>query len=404
MIRARAVGKVLLIVAAVTVVAVSAVAGFAWHTVKTGIDGSGARQRAQLAKYHQEFLEDQRFAATLPIFAHRPGHRDAGPVLGPRVSWVVADPSALERYRQSLPEDTRGLVLDPELSKKLEKDWLDADPALWAGLDFTWMSRLAEFDFWDLDANSPEPFPPGWLSGPTPGVSELFDWVKLRLAKGIHDGAPAPAIRDVEELARLCTTTEETTLINIGVALLRLVDKARERVRLSGGVARDAGSTLGCDASRRLHRAAWGALAHAEFRTPSTYDADWSQIVVGRCAALKHGLSLALTERPLLGASHTREYQHLDRLLAGSPECRLSRIRRLWSRPDPAEVIVSMDNDSWPLRILTRWVPGARRLAGEMLIAISEQNWFRQYEEPLATPCPDTPPLPRPVDAGPTGP
>src|SRR6266545_3723040 len=133
------------------VVVVIGVAAATVYTARTTSERSRARQHVALAKYHQEFLEDQRFAATLPIFARRPGARDAGPLLGPRVSWAVTGPEALRRYHDSLPPEMRGLAPDPVFSRKLGPHWLDADPALWTGLDFGWMARLAELDFWDLD-------------------------------------------------------------------------------------------------------------------------------------------------------------------------------------------------------------------------------------------------------------
>jgi hypothetical protein len=360
------------------VVVVIGVAAATVYTARTTSERSRARQHAALAKHHQEFLEDQRFAATLPIFAHRPGRRDAGPVLGPRVSWAAADREALRRYRDSLPEELRGLAPDPALPQKLGKDWLDADPSLWAGLDFAWMSRLAELDFWDLDRDSPEPSSPGVALRPTPGT-EISSWAELRLAKGMHDGAAVAGIREVEQLARLCATTEETSTIAIGLGLLRLVDEARGRVASTGGGTGDVEQRLDPDALRRVHRALWGARAHAELRTPTLYDADWDRIAVGRCAALGNGLAAAALVRPVLIDSHRAEYERLTKLLATSPECRLSRLRRLWSQADSANIAAS--NRSWPVRFV-RWMPGTRKLFGEMTVAVSEQDWLEQYQAP----------------------
>lgn len=49
-----------------------------------------ARLRAEFAAHREAFLGDQRFLASLPIFAPRSGNRDAGPLTGPRVRWKLA--------------------------------------------------------------------------------------------------------------------------------------------------------------------------------------------------------------------------------------------------------------------------------------------------------------------------
>jgi hypothetical protein len=358
------------------------------YTARTTSERSRTRHHAALAKYHQEFLEDQRIAASLPVFAPRPGARDAGPLIGPRVSWAGAGPEALLRYRDSLPADERDRAPDPALGRKLGADWLHADPSLWSGLDFGWMSRLADLDYWDLDRNSPEPSSPGVAYRATPGA-EVVSWAELRLAKGVRDGAPDAAFREVEELARLCATSEEGSTISMGFTLLALVEDARGRTA-SGGHAGAAAVRAAPDALRRAHRALWGALAHAELRTPDTYDADWDRISVGRCAALAHGLASAVTVRPVLADSHRAEYERLGRRLAAAPECRLRRLRRLWSDPASTSAVAARDERSWPVR-LVRWVPGTQRLFGEMTVAVSEQDWFTQYEAPRAEPSPGNP-------------
>jgi len=379
--RTRVIKRILafgaVLVAAAALVAVVVV----WHAVKTSVDGSRARQGAALAKYHRAFLEDERFAATLPILAWRAGDRDASLVIAPRVGWIVIDPKTLESYRRALPEDARGLELDAGLVKKIDKDWLNVDPALWVGLDFTWMRRLADYDYWDLDRHNLAPSPPGYLYGASPDLEKLSAWAKLRLARGLHDGDPATAIREVEQLARLCTTTEETDVIAVGLSLLPLADKVRERaVSLQRG-AGDLGKPLREGDWARLHRALWAAIAHAELRASAAYDGDWGEIAVGRCAALAWTMGMALPERPFLLDSYRAEYEHLGRLLAASPECRLPRLRKLWAQPDFPDIVASLEGTSWPMRAVIRWVPAVRTLFGEMLVAISEQDWFRNYHD-----------------------
>ncbi len=380
--RGRSFGKVLALGCGIAVLTALAVAIFWWHIARTGVEGSRARQGEALARYREAFLEDQRFAATLPVFARRIGDRDAGPVIGPRVGWWASDPRTLDPWRQTQPESARGLEMDEELPKKIGKEWLDARPALWAGLDFSWMSSLPSYDFWDLQRHGPPTDPNDVFRGPTPNVSKLFAWAKLRLAKGLREGAPAKAIRDVEELARLCASTEDTGVLAMGVGLLAVADKARGRAASSPRAPKDLGKPIGPEGLERLRRAMWGALAYAELRARADHDGDWERIAIGRCAALGHGLAAALTVRPFLAEAYAAEYQRLDKLLAASPECRLDRLRRLWSRPAPTTLDALAADRAWPARLAIRWVPGARTLEGEVVLAIGEQDWFRLYRQP----------------------
>jgi hypothetical protein len=87
----------------------------------------------------------------------------------------------------------------------------------------------------------------------------------------------------------------------------------------------------------------------------------------------------------VLRTSHRAEYERLSSLLAASPECRLSRLRRLWSEADPADAAAPPQRRSWPVRFV-RWLPGTRKLFGEMTVAVNEHDWFLGYEATLARP------------------
>ncbi len=380
--RGRSFGKVLALGCGIALLTALAVAIFWWHFARTTVDGARARQGEALARYREAFLEDQRLAASLPILARRSGNRDAGLVIGPRVGWLAADPKSLEPWRRTLPEDARGLEMDDDLPRKLGKEWLDARPALWAGLDFGWMSGLGGYDFWDLERHAPERDPEIPFRVATPNVSKLFAWAKLRLAKGLREDAPGKAIREVEELARLCATTEDAGVVAMGLGLLRVADKARVRAASSPRAPKDLGKPIGPEGLERLRRAMWGAVAYAELRASTAYDGDWDRIAIGRCAALGHGLATALATRPILAEAYAAEYRRLGRLLASSPECRLERLRRLWSQPDAMDLDAILAEASWPARLAVRWIPGARTRFGEVLLAISEQDWFRLYRQP----------------------
>ena len=73
-----------------------------------------------------------------------------------------------------------------------------------------------------------------------------------------------------------------------------------------------------------------------------------------------------------------------------SPKCRLDRLRRSWASPDPAADPAAPDGLSGTKRLAIRWIPGERRLRGEMLLAIGEQDWLARYEA-APRPTPSTP-------------
>jgi hypothetical protein len=324
-------------------------------------DVTVSRAGKMIASHEREFLSDQAYAASLPIFAPRAGTRDAGPLIGPRIHWTRVKPGAVDYAALSDGAIDRGIF------DKIGEDWLNAPPELWHRLDFGWMAQLAQFDYWDIEKNSVSD--PSDLIGPDPLSGDLFAWAELRLAKGLHENTLSSAVAEVEELARLCFTTERHSLGLYGIALLADIRRAREKARLPRFEA-----DLG-----RINRALWGAIAFARLETPPEYARDYDHLVVGRCAALQYGAWSAIMTRPELRESRFREYGRLDLLLARTPECRLGRIRQRWALSD--ELAAPRDaSSSWWERLLWRWSPAWRRVQGEILVAIGAQDWFKRYD------------------------
>ncbi len=107
-------------------------------------EARAARLRTALAAHRQEFLEDQHWLASLPMFAPRSGHRDAGPLLGPRVRWM--------REPGDANPISMGGTLDRSVIGKLGDNWMHAGPELWGGVDFAWMAHLGEYDLYEKRA------------------------------------------------------------------------------------------------------------------------------------------------------------------------------------------------------------------------------------------------------------
>jgi hypothetical protein len=360
MIRGRTMKRTLTGVLLVLVLAGVAVAGFSYHEAVQALSfqETVARTRERIARHEKEFTNDQAYVASLPLFAHRNGTRDAGPLIGPRVHWIRMKPGAVDYPAIS------DLAIDRGLSDKLGKDWLNASPELWRGLDFGWMAQLADCDYWDVERNSASD--PSDLKGPEPFGSDLSAWAMLRLAKGLHENALSSAIAEVRELARLCFTTERLDSGLHGIALLAQVRRAQETAK---------GQPDGIEL-QRIQRALWGAYAFTRIETPPEYARYFDRLAVGRCVGLHDGAWGALVIRAELRDARPEEYRRLELLLARAPECRLGRIREKWALSDaPPE-----RRATWWERTLWRWSPAWRRSQVETLVAIGAQDWFKGYD------------------------
>jgi hypothetical protein len=83
--------------------------------------------------------------------------------------------------------------------------WRTAGPELYAGLDFTWMTELLQFDHWSLLGAGPlkDTHDMSFFEAPIPNYVTLQYWAKLRLLKGVHEGNLAQASVEVRHLAEL---------------------------------------------------------------------------------------------------------------------------------------------------------------------------------------------------------
>jgi hypothetical protein len=362
-VRARTVVKILLGVVVTVLLGGGGLVAFTFYRVYRSagaFDVSVARTQKLIATHEQRFLEDQAYLAGLPLFAPRKGTRDAGPVIGPRIHWVRMKPGVVDYPALS------GDAIDRGLYDKLGEDWLNALPERWIGLDFGWMGLLAQLDYWDLEQNSVGD--PTDLHGPEPLSEDLLAWAELRLAKGLSEKALAPALAEVQDLARLCFTAERFNSNFDGIRLLATVKLAQKR----------AGGPLPNVDLGRIQRGFFGALPFARLETPPEYAATFDRIAVGRCAALHEGAWTAIAVRPGLFDSRVEEFNRLEQLFTRTPQCRLGRMRERWALPD--DVTPTYYASSWWDRILWQWSPAWRRIQGEFLVAIGAQEWFKGYD------------------------
>src|SRR5438552_2418118 len=79
---------------------VSSLAFYLWlrHDLHHKNEKRSAELAAAIAAHGSQLVEDQKFAAALPVFARRTGGRDAGAFLNPRLGWT-GDGARIEQYR-----------------------------------------------------------------------------------------------------------------------------------------------------------------------------------------------------------------------------------------------------------------------------------------------------------------
>lgn len=376
----------------VALVVVVLLATYAWARVRVGreLRERRAALAASFERHGAEFLADQEWAVTLPLPAQRAGDRDAGPFLNPRIDWFGRE-AVLAAFRASLPAGTARLTLDAARKKVIPAEWWTTAPAAWEGLDFGWMAELSGFDRWDLEAGGPRPDAgdPRW-DPPSPDLAALVAWAKLRLAKGLRDGQPAPAAAEVAELARLLMSTESRVALVLGVRLLTF----NERVRQLAGAPPGAWPALDGDTEVRLRRASDAAVAYFLSGVPERHAPDAGRIRFGRCAALGDALTMEELLRPFLVDAYPGEYARLARELEAAPGCRLAALRRSWGSPPRlpgrAELCGSRaglsDRVSCELELLAVRIPPLRTLYGELMWALAGPDPFARYETAPAAP------------------
>lgn len=344
-------------------------AGGAFAVWKT-LQRASEDRAASLARRREAFLEAQRELAALPLFRPRSGG-DATRVLAPRIHWHTArrpgSPDAsqppAERWLARLPDAERHLALDPALaSRVLREGWVDVDPAFTDAVDFGWMARLAGLGGFSVDAVSPDGTHDLHALTSVPDYFDLTAWGRLRLLAGRRTGTLDRAVADVDELARVLAASDDETIVIHAFGMLREIELVLER----------AGSPLLASRPRadweRFRSAQEAASAWTRLDAPPAFDADWSQLRVGRCAALRDRLGQALQARPFLASSRREAYQRLGRLLEAAPECSLPSLRAEWAAPDPADPGERFaPRDRWIETWVGRFLP---RVAGELLLSL----------------------------------
>jgi hypothetical protein len=353
--------KILIAVLAVvlcTVLGSAALAYFGIYRPNIRFEAIVSHAREKIAKHEREFFAGEERLAKAPLFGPRTGTRDASPLIGPRIHWVMVKQGVIDHRALS------SLAIDRSLHDRIGKNHLNAPKVLWKDLDFGWMRELKDKDYWDLESNSI--FDPSSYIGPAPALEDLYAWAELRLAKGMAEGDLAKAEDEVLDLARLCFTAESLSPEVYGTLLLSIVNQARK--------GEGAPTVADCD---EIRGAIFGALAFARLETPREYWGRIDHLTVGRCTAIADGARAALLLRPMLAPSRPEEYREMERILERNPDCRLRSIREGFRWADDQVV---QGESAWE-RVLWKHSLLYRRVIAQILLGIGGQDWFRSYDE-----------------------
>ncbi|MBL8915857.1 MAG: hypothetical protein JNM17_34480 [Archangium sp.] len=196
-------------------------------------------------------------------------------------------------------EDGRfGLLhLTPALTERMNNPpgaWRKMGPELYAGLDFSWMKALLQFETWSLATASPlrdVAEMTNFFEAPIPNYVTLQHWAKLRLLKGLHENDLANASLEVRHLAELIGTNGILVGDMIRIALFGIERAFYEE----HGIATPPAMTQN-DAMRRRH----AAFAAMDFLLPGVDGATREKAmkcIPNRCSALMEGMGAAASLR-----------------------------------------------------------------------------------------------------------
>jgi hypothetical protein len=186
---------------------------------------------ANADKYVDQFCE-----GTKKLQADHPAGGDPG-----TQSDAAQFMAPLMDYEKPLDEPPGKLHLAQPFRDRISgyhQDWptLITDQDL-AGLDFSWLTALQQFDHWSLfGAGRLRDVAPGnSFEDPIPNYSSLLYWTRLRYALALRKGDLAQASSDVLHLANLIRSQALLLGDMVAVALVRQDAHMRASVLASGG-------------------------------------------------------------------------------------------------------------------------------------------------------------------------
>lgn len=285
-----------------------------------------AENAAAAEKYVDRYCEETRGLQGRKALAEPPRNRDAALYLAGRTDWEGGRLGLLH-----LPESITSRMGNPPQA------WRSAGPELYAGLDFSWMTELLQFDHWTMMAAGPlrDDDAVSFFEAPLPNYVTLQYWVKLRLLKGLHEHDLARASQEVRHLATLCASNGTLVSEMIRVSLYGIERKTWEDL----GQPMPEGGLTADDASQARH-ATLGGPFFLYPGVPRAVREKALKCIPTRCAALLETIGVTASFSALVPS--TRE--DLAWLLEQKP-CDEALARRLTRSPPVAPEILRQLQD-----------------------------------------------------------
>ena len=307
--------------------------------IRNKYETAAAEDRANIAKHRSAFLEDHVFAYATGLYPSptaRETSKDAGPLLNPALSWSSVPDNAKPWPRAtllSLPKHVEEVVSDGD--KWLADQTLAAEAAK---LDYSWMEKLFDYEYWSLDLASPvaaivadlDQHDPQTL-GPTPNGISLLNWARLRLLQTVHGQMGSPA-RVLRQMVRLLNTTEDLVSMAIATAILDVAREAYEAMKKHNAPLPQDWQPYSKQDIQRLRRV---VFASGTLINPSSHPEGMKllkQMKIGECAALVWAANaMHASYRPILQHEVPSFFRDIDQALAEQKHCRMTLERAVWS-------------------------------------------------------------------------
>lgn len=335
---------------------------------------------------------------------------DAGQFLNRRIAWNPASAQNAAAVPLGLPEELKDQLI------LWKSDWLAHRAEVDLGpFDFSWFTALRGFQYWDLETDGPlgdalarDPLlDPS--RHPSPDMSLIDAWVKLRLMAAFTLQDPTLALTDVEKLAALLLTTESTPRAQSALSYLTEINRTAAALQVEGKLAEGWHGGMDPALIARARRALRALPAYLGFNAPP---AAVARILPpgapppGTCGALAAAIPSLYLQREMLEPFFEERFHAatalVQRLLSG---CRLGFARNYFTDsthvPEPLtinllELYALPDLDLNPATApkeddsgLLRWedvkkVRFARRAFGLSFAGMAPSLLFQLYDEPQA--------------------
>ena len=299
-----------------------------------------------------------------------PRTADASAFLTPFIEWDGTEATGMTPPSSSLPPLSSGTI-DAVYAQGFFKRTIS-----FTHIDVSWMKALPNYTHFDLEAPSP------WATfdkarsvrhAPQPSSRDLFEWARLRLAKGLADGDVTTASREVRALAAIVWSCERQTMNEL--ASIIVADDAFVR-----GIARERGLVVeGPDIPTAMvfEKVIRSAPFLFDVLTPLSVQS-FERSDARFCGALTTNASLILLDRAAFQAAFPDRVAAIGNSLETSP-CVLARLRRQW-RDGGGEEGIDLPPPPWLIAkippLMKRWLVEELTLMAGNERTNTDLTWF----------------------------